>query len=111
MAVEKQNKPAKRAETSLARLSKIPVIEFTVVLTLSAYHKVKSSSDLFTNVLNRAENIATTALDSLRPVVAKFEKQSMWFVKRFRSLSFGWRNRAVMLPFWSHPTNLSFPVA
>lgn len=76
MAAEKQNKSAKKAESSLARLSKIPLVEFAVVVTLGAYSRVKSSSELFTNVLNRVEKIATSALDSLRPVVGKLEKPS-----------------------------------
>lgn len=76
MAAEKQNKPAKRTESSLARLSKIPLVEVTVMLTLGIYNRVKSSSELLTNVLNRAEKIATAALDSLKPITGKFEKQS-----------------------------------
>ena len=78
MAAEKQNKQAKRAESTLARLSKIPLVEFTVVLTLGAYSRVKSSSELFTNILNRVEKIAAGVRDSLQPVVGKFEKPSKW---------------------------------
>lgn len=77
MAADKQqNNQQKRADSSLARFSKIPLVEFTVVLSLSAYAKVKSSSEMLTNVLNRAEEIATVAIVSLRPVVNRFEKQS-----------------------------------
>lgn len=80
MAADKQNNSQqKRAESSLARFSKIPLVEFAVVVSLGAYGRVKSSSELLTNVLNRAEKIATTAITSLKPVVNRFEKQSRFF--------------------------------
>jgi len=72
MTASKQNKEPK---STLVRLSEVPMIEFTVVLTLSAYSRIKSSSELLTNVLNKAEKLATSTFDGLKPIVNKFEKQ------------------------------------
>jgi len=80
MASDKQKKQQKQNRTeehqsTLTRLAKIPVVEFSIYLSLSTYSKVKSSSDLLNNVLNRVEKLGFVTLDSLRPLAGKFEKQ------------------------------------
>lgn len=81
MASDKQKKQPKQngteeRQSTLTRLAKIPVVEFSIYLSLSTYAKVKSSSDLLNNVLNRVEKLGLVTLDSLRPLAGKFEKQS-----------------------------------
>jgi hypothetical protein len=83
MASDKQKKQQKQNRTeehqsTLTRLAKIPVVEFSIYLSLSTYSKVKSSSDLLNNVLNRVEKLGFVTLDSLRPLAGKFEKQSKY---------------------------------
>lgn len=86
MATEKQNKkqqkqqqPKPAEESSLVRISKIPIVEFSIYLTLTAYSKVKSSSDLVANVLNRAEKIAFSTFSNVKPVVInKMGNQGMY---------------------------------
>ena len=84
MASDKQNKQQKQQkklqESSFVRLSKLPMVELTVYFTLNLYNRVKSSSELLNNTLNKIENVAFTTFGNLRPVVNKFEKQSKYFL-------------------------------
>lgn len=64
---QQQQKPSE--ESSLVRVAKIPLVEFSIYLSLSVYGKVKSSSDLVANVLNKVEKIALSTFNSAKPVL------------------------------------------
>jgi len=72
---KKQQNNQEKGQSALARFSKIPMVEFSIFLVLSAYSKVKSSSELMNNLLNKVEQTTLYAFDGVKPYASKFERQ------------------------------------
>jgi len=72
---QKQSNRSDEGQSTLTRIAKIPIVEFSVYLGLSVYSKIKSSSELLNNLFNQTEPVVLNTIETLKPLANKFQKQ------------------------------------